>query len=46
MDNGAELTSRHFLAWGMARQIEVVYIQPGKPFQNAHVESFHGRFHR
>jgi len=42
-DNGPELTSRHFLAWCMERQIELVHIQPGKPTQNAHVESFHGR---
>lgn len=43
-DNGPELTSRHFLAWCVERQIELVHIQPGKPTQNAHVESFHGRF--
>jgi putative transposase len=42
-DNGPELTSRHFLAWCVERQIELVHIQPGKPTQNAHVESFHGR---
>src|SRR5260370_18155549 len=45
-DNGPELTSRHFLAWcveRVERQIELVHIQPGKPTQNAHVESFHGR---
>ena len=42
-DNGPELTSRHFLAWCVDRQIELVHIQPGKPTQNAHVESFHGR---
>jgi putative transposase len=42
-DNGPEFTSRHFLAWGVERKIEVVHIQPGKPTQNARVESFHGR---
>jgi len=42
-DNGPELTSRHFLAWCIERQIELVHIQPGKPTQNAQVESFHGR---
>lgn len=42
-DNGPELTSRHFLAWCVERQIELVHIQPGKPMQNGRVESFHGR---
>jgi putative transposase len=42
-DNGPEFTSRHFLAWAVERQIEVIHIQPGKPTQNARVESFHGR---
>ena len=40
---GPELTSRHFLAWGLEWKIELRHIQPGKPTQNAHVESFHGR---
>jgi len=43
-DNGPEFTSRHFLAWAVERQIEVIHIQPGRPTQNARVESFHGRF--
>ena len=43
MDNGPELTSRHFLAWGVERRIELAHIEPGKPVQNAKVESFHGR---
>ena len=43
-DNGPELTSRHFLAWCVERHIELIHIEPGKPTQNAHVESFHGRF--
>jgi len=42
-DNGPELTSRHFLAWCVEQRIELVHIQPGKPTQNAHVESFNGR---
>jgi putative transposase len=42
-DNGPELTSRHFLAWCIEQQIELLHIQPGKPTQNARVESFHGR---
>jgi putative transposase len=42
-DNGPELTSRHFLAWSIERQVDLIHIQPGKPVQNAHVESFHGR---
>jgi putative transposase len=42
-DNGPELTSRHFLAWCVERQIELQHIQPGKPTQNGRVESFNGR---
>ena len=42
-DNGPEFTSRHFLAWCGERKIELVHIEPGKPVQNAHVESFHGK---
>lgn len=43
MDNGSELTSRHFLAWGVDRRIMLNYIQPGKPVQNAFAESFNGK---
>jgi putative transposase len=42
-DNGPEFTSRHFLAWCAERKIELVHIEPGKPVQNAFVESFHGK---
>jgi putative transposase len=44
LDNGPELTSRRFLAWCMDRKITTNYIQPGKPVQNSHIESFNGRF--
>jgi putative transposase len=42
-DNGPELTSRHFLAWALEWKIELRHIQPGRPTQNGHVESFHGK---
>ncbi len=42
-DNGPEFTARHFLGWCGERKIELVHIEPGKPVQNAHVESFHGK---
>ena len=44
LDNGPELTSRHFLAWCIERKIAMNHIQPGKPMQNGHIESFNGRF--
>ena len=44
LDNGPELTSRHFLAWCIERKIAMIHIQPGKPMQNGHIESFNGRF--
>lgn len=43
LDNGPEFTSRHFLAWARDRQLELLHIAPGKPVQNALVESFNGR---
>ena len=43
-DNGPELTSRHFLGWCEERKIQLIHIQPGRPMQNGHVESFNGRF--
>jgi putative transposase len=42
-DNGPEFTSRHFLAWCKDRNIEVVYIQPGRPMQNGRLESMNGK---
>jgi putative transposase len=42
-DNGPEFTSRHFLSWCEEQGITVVHIQPGKPMQNGHIESFNGR---
>lgn len=42
-DNGPEVCSRHYLAWCTERSIGTIHIQPGKPTQNGHIESFHGR---
>lgn len=42
-DNGTELTSNAVLRWAAERGIEWHYIAPGKPMQNAFVESFNGR---
>lgn len=43
-DNGTELTSRAVLDWTNRSGVEWHYIAPGKPTQNAFVESFNGRF--
>lgn len=42
-DNGTELTSNAVLEWCGAARIEWHYTAPGKPTQNAFVESFNGR---
>jgi len=42
-DNGTELTSMAILKWSQGRRIGWHYIAPGKPTQNAFVESFNGR---
>lgn len=41
-DNGSEFTSRAFDAWAYARNVKIDFIQPGKPTQNAFIESFNG----
>jgi putative transposase len=43
-DNGTELTSWAVLEWTNRTGVEWHYIAPGKPVQNAFVESFNGRF--
>ena len=42
-DNGTELTSMAILRWSQEARVEWHYIAPGKPQQNAFVESFNGR---
>ena len=38
---GTDLTA--FLGWCEERKIQLIHIQPGRPMQNGHVESFNGR---
>jgi putative transposase len=40
LDNGTELTSHAFGEWAKEREIELRFIAPGKPNQNAFIERF------
>lgn len=42
-DNGPEMTSKEFFDW-CENKISVEWIEPGKPTQNAYIESFNGKF--
>ena len=42
-DNGTEFTSNAILTFADERKIDWHYIAPGKPTQNAFIESFNGR---
>ena len=43
-DNGTEFTSKAMFFWQKASGVNLAFIQPGKPTQNAFVESLNGRF--
>ena len=43
-DNGKEFCSRAMLTWAHVRGVQLFLIEPGKPNQNAYIESFNGRF--
>lgn len=43
-DNGKEFCGRAMLSWAHGRGVKLRLIEPGKPNQNAYVESFNGRF--
>jgi putative transposase len=43
-DNGPEFVSRAVLKWILDQGIEIVLIDPGKPWQNGATESFNGKF--
>jgi putative transposase len=44
VDNGPELTSRLFHQWALSRGILIEHIRPGKPQDNAFIESFNVKF--
>lgn len=42
-DNGPEFISKALDQWAHRRTIQQVFIRPGKPVENAYIESFNGR---
>ncbi len=42
-DNGPEFTGHALDAWAYRNRVKLFFIEPGKPVQNAHVESFNGK---
>lgn len=43
-DNGPEYTSKAMFLWSKEQEVSLSFIQPGKPTQNAFVESLNGKF--
>jgi putative transposase len=44
IDNGSEFTGRAMDQWAFDRGIKLDFIRPGKPNENAFIESFNGKF--
>lgn len=44
VDNGPEFVSKALDEWAYATGLHLSFIQPGKPQQNAYIESFNGKF--
>jgi putative transposase len=44
LDNGPEFAGRTLDAWACAAGVTLCFIRPGKPIENAYVESFNGKF--
>ena len=43
VDNGPEFTGRRLDEWAYKNRVKLHFIEPGKPIQNAYIESFNGR---
>ncbi|HSH09543.1 MAG TPA: IS3 family transposase [Oceanipulchritudo sp.] len=43
-DNGSEFIESHLREWLASEGIKTLYIDPGSPWQNGYIESFHARF--
>jgi len=43
MYHGSEFTSHAMLRWGAERSVQLHFIDPGKPTQNAQIESLNGK---
>ena len=43
-DNGSEFIAQKIQTWLSEKQIKTRYIDPGSPWQNGYIESFHSRF--
>lgn len=44
IDNGPEFISNALDSWAYQRGVKLTFIRPGKPVENAYIESFNGRF--
>lgn len=44
VDNGPEFVSKALDEWAYRNQLKLRFIEPGKPRQNAYIESFNGKF--
>jgi putative transposase len=44
VDHGPEFISKALDAWAYAHGVRLIFIRPGKPVDNAYIESFHSRF--
>jgi putative transposase len=44
IDNGPEFSGKALDDWAWRNHVKLEFIEPGKPTQNAYIESFNGRF--